>query len=88
MILNTHFVEIEGKIYRKRKAYMKWYYFDHNDYPAEWRLRASKSPIKKVKQIVAPGTPPEFKKDSPEESPVNKSRQESPMQNDGIGSFD
>jgi hypothetical protein len=52
MLLNTQFVEIEGKIYRKRKAYIKWYYFDHSDYPAEWRLRPSKSPIKKVKQVL------------------------------------
>jgi len=52
MLLNTHFIEIAGKIYRKRKAYIKWYYFDHNDYPAEWRLRQSKSPIKKMKQVM------------------------------------
>jgi hypothetical protein len=64
---------MEGKIYRKRKAYMKWYYFDHNDYPADWKLRASKSPLKKVK-IAAPESPPE-QNDSPENSPEAKNRE-------------
>ncbi len=47
MLQNTHFIEIEGKIYRKRKAYMKWYFFDASDFPLEWKMRPSKSPVKK-----------------------------------------
>ncbi len=58
MLLNPHFIEIDGKIYRKRKAYMKWYYYDPNDYPVDWRLRASKSPVKKVKQHAITESPP------------------------------
>jgi len=50
LLAGTNFIEIEGVIFRKRKAYMKWYYFDPMDYPAEWKLSASKSPLKK-KQI-------------------------------------
>jgi hypothetical protein len=79
MLLNTHFVEVEGKIYRKRKAYIKWYYFDHNDYPAEWRLRPSKSPVKKVKQMLQLECSPDSKKESPDNSPDGKSRTGSPF---------
>ena len=79
MLLNTHFVEISGKIYRKRKAYITWYYFDHNDYPAEWRLRQSKSPLKKVKQVMQLEGSPDGKKESPDDSPDGKSRTGSPI---------
>lgn len=72
MLDNTHFVEQDGKVYRKRKAYMKWYYFDSNDYPMDWRLRASRSPIKKVKQIIVAE-----KEESPDSSPG--SRNDSPV---------
>ena len=53
---------------------MKWYYYDSNDYPIEWRLKAWKSPIKKIKQITVAE-----KDDSPESSPG--SRNESPSNN-------
>ena len=79
MLLNTHFVEISGKIYSKRKAYIKWYYFDHNDYPAERLLRQSKSPIKKAKQVVQLEGSPDGKKESPNDTPDGKSHTGSPF---------
>ncbi len=71
LLFNTSFIEINGVMCRKRKAYIKWIYLDPSEYPSEFKGQITRSP-KKVRQKATCGESPKRVRDvSNSESPRN-----------------